>query len=166
VISSPSVPFGICDGTAFINPTDPTLDVNDLDINWSTGDNGFSVDSLCSGNYFVEVTDPNGCFASELFTINQDDCNFSLGEVTTSNATCYGSNDGQIQISTSVPNQGYSPYIVKFFEGTTQLFSQVQLSPTLAINNLAAGSYYVVIEDSVGCLADTSITITESSMTT
>lgn len=163
VISSPSVPFGICDGTAFINPTDPTLDVNDLDINWSTGDNGFSVDSLCSGNYFVEVTDPNGCFASELFTINQDDCNFSLGEVTTSNATCYGSNDGQIQISTSVPNQGYSPYIVKLFEGTTQLFSQVQLSPTLAINDLAAGSYYVVIEDSVECLADASITITEPS---
>jgi hypothetical protein len=38
--------------------------------NWSDGSTGSSISNLSSGNYYVEITDSNGCYNIQYFTIN------------------------------------------------------------------------------------------------
>lgn len=160
LINDESVPFGICDGDAFIlNPASIS------EINWSTGETSPAISGLCEGSYFVEVIDTNGCYAAELFSINQQDCDFSIGSFIVNEPECNDSNDGQI--ITSAPfSSGNQPYQVRFFEGTNQIESFYQNTGFLNFDNLAAGEYYIIVEDSVGCIDDTSITIDEPSQIT
>jgi hypothetical protein len=95
---------------------------------------------------------PNGCTATQTFTINQSSA--ITIPFTRTNATCNGSCNGQITVN---PTGGTAPYSYLWTPGgqTTQ-----------TISGLCAGSYSVTVTDANGCTANTSITIVDGNAIT
>ncbi|MCX6296213.1 MAG: PKD domain-containing protein, partial [Bacteroidetes bacterium] len=103
--------------------------------------------NLPSNTYAVTVTDANGCSQSLPVTIGN-----LAGPVATvfssNNVSCYGINDGSATVTVA---GGVIPF--------TFLWNNGQTLPTAT--NLTAGTYTVVATDVNGCVASTSVTITE-----
>lgn len=108
-------------------------------INWSgpgaTSGNTAIANNLTAGIYTINITDNNGC--SETIMIPISTTNPPSATVSTTNITCFGANDG----TASVVGAGLS---FEWQDGST----------TSSINNLSAGSYFVVATDGItGCSA-------------
>jgi len=115
---------------------------------WSTGESGNSISKLQKGSYFVVVYDSHMCLRSDTFEISEPlEITLTLSG---NNLTCF--HDGSGKIHTSVSG-GRSPY--KF------LWSNKDTTAT--IEQLAAGSYSVIVSDSSNCQQKDSIELTEPS---
>ncbi|HXH18180.1 MAG TPA: SprB repeat-containing protein [Chitinophagales bacterium] len=142
----------ICNGTASVSASGGAgllaykwFDAFSLQIQNETGS---SIANLCAGNYFVEVTDTNGCSSGlQPFTIN--DINPLTATLAATNISCNGAADGAIDLEV---NGGFPPYTYSWNGG---------LFTTQDISGLTAGDYTVVITDSSGCSITQSATITE-----
>lgn len=136
---------GICNGDATITGTGGT---GNLSYIWSNGNSGTNGTGLCSGIYTVQITDDNGCSVNEEVTVN--DNGGPTGEnVTTTDATCAGLNDGTA-IVTAVG--GTAPYSYFWpFDGST---GDTQ-------NSLSAGTYNVEMIDDNGCIRVVTLDILE-----
>ncbi|KJD34502.1 hypothetical protein PK35_01540 [Tamlana nanhaiensis] len=111
---------------------------------------------LLPNTYTFEVTDANGCTYQESYTVNPV-TNISVSGQLVSNLSCNGSADGAITFTVSNFNSTYS-YSV---DGGTTVISG-QTSNTIVLNGLAAGTHAVeVTDETTGCTATTSITVTE-----
>ena len=106
-------------------------------------------DNLFSGNYVVYVEDFNGCITQTNFFIDEPDEVSAL--INTIDISCFGLTDGQADV---VPSGGTPPYIFTWLD---------LLGNTVDNNNLAAGTYFVVVEDNLGCLFNDSFSIIEPS---
>src|SRR5690606_16098032 len=113
---------------------------------WNTGGNTQSINGLSPGNYDVTVVDGNGCSAST---------SVSVGEIpptqvsfTVSQISCNGAADGEIiaQITNGIP-----PYQVTWSNGATGE----------AATSLTSGNYGITVTDSIGCVFNSSVTLTE-----
>ena len=95
---------------------------------------------LCEGNYIVTMQDQNGC---------QDTAHVELTVPTPMTLTvgvqdpsCFGMSDGMIN---SIPGGGIQPYSYIWSNG----------APNSPINNnVASGTYDLVVEDANGCTID------------
>jgi hypothetical protein len=97
---------------------------------WSTGDTTAMIDSLSPGFYELIVTDSTGCSQNGQFNIQSGNCALAATyEVI--DATCNGSNDGQVLFT---PFNGGEPYTI---------------SPPPV--NLTAGNYMFTISDTNNC---------------
>lgn len=112
--------------------------VQPYSFNWSNGDTTNIIDRLTAGDYYLTLTDGNGCEALDTFTILQPDSILITSVLT--NATCNGGFDGGIDITVS---GGVGPYT---YFWNDFVFSEDR-------SNLAAGRYVVIVEDSNGCTA-------------
>jgi gliding motility-associated-like protein len=138
------------DSTGFINliPSGGTFPYTYV---WS-GPNGYTaltedILNLPTGMYGVVVTDANGCLESTQTTLTQPLAPLSLSEVHT-NVSCYAGSDGEI----SILAQGGTPsYDYLWNNGLT----------TATVNGLTAGTYTVLVSDSLGCSASMSVTLTQ-----
>ncbi len=113
------------------------------------GQTGITASNLPTGNYYVEVTDANGCISTSVTTlINQP---AELTATTNSSPTlCNGSCDGNTQV---FPVGGVAPY--------TYLWDD-PLSQNVALtNNMCAGTYTAIITDNNGCTVTATSTVTE-----
>jgi gliding motility-associated-like protein len=133
---TPETCFGDCDGSASINPTGTA---SPFSIFWlHDGSNSSNLTNLCTGTYFVQVTDSNNCVETESIFIN------SPTEITaTANIvppTC-GVSDGSITISSA---GGALPH--------TYAWSSGEL--TQGIVNKPAGIYTCTVTDANGCTED------------
>ena len=82
------------------NITGGTPGVSGYNIAWSNGDNGTMATNLSAGGYSVTVTDENGCTLEKSVTITEpEDLVISLEDK--SDVTCFGGNDGSIDVSVS-----------------------------------------------------------------
>lgn len=107
-----------------------------------------SISSLTPGNYVVTVTDSKGCTDTAAVTITQP--NALTASATTTNITCFGSNNGT---ATAVVNGGTTPY--------TYSWTTTPSQTTATATGLSAGTYIVTVTDNQGC-ADTAVaTITQ-----
>jgi hypothetical protein len=115
---------------------------------WSNGSTLEDISSLIAGSYSVVVTDANGCSStSNSYTITEPNSIQNTASVTS--VSCFGSNDGSIDITVS---GGTSPYSYFWSNGAT----------TQNVVSLLAGSYSVVVTDANGCsFTSISYTITE-----
>ena len=126
-----------------------------------TGPNGFTssisnptisnVSAANAGTYSLTISFPSlgGCSINATKTIAiQAPPVLSLVNLT--NVTCFGANNGSIQVSTS----GNSPF--------TYLWSNTATSTT--ISNLSPNSYSVTSRDQIGCTATASYTITQPTL--
>jgi hypothetical protein len=125
--------------TYTLNPgaiqTNTTGVFNDLDI----------------GNYTVDVTDVNGCFATTSVSLTAPPA-ISLNDVIVTNVgSCYGNSDGSITIDAT--------------GGTAPLQYSIDNGANFSTNNvfsgLPAGTYDIVVNDINNCPQDSTVTITE-----
>ncbi len=115
---------------------------------WSEGAVSPTVTGLGASSYTVTVSDSKGCTQSAVQTVN------NLGGATVSsaivtNVKCFGSNQG----SASASAVGGTPsYTYTWSNGTTGATS---------VAGLTAGTYTVSVYDAHGCLASSTVSITQ-----
>jgi len=130
--------FGDETGAATANPTGGTAPYSYL---WSDGQTGQTASNLGAGNYTVTVTDANGCQAVNTVTINEN--NPIVITATIEDATCFGSENGNILIDAS-GGTGVGTYSFLWSDGTT---TQNNL-------NIGAGTYTLTVTDANFCSAE------------
>ena len=148
LVNTSSVPNGICNGIASITTV---IGEGPFTYNWSNGDSSPTIDSLCGGTiYNIEVVDVNSCSSFEQFVINEDSCNFSIGDVDVAQPTCTGVNDAQI-FSTNTFVGGFPPFKVSLFDGSILLQEYFTNTNFINFSSLPEGNYNVFVEDAGGC---------------
>ena len=124
--------------------------VFDYTYNWS-GPNGYNstsrnISNLVAGTYLVAVSDKLGCITNGAIIINQSteiEINF-----TKTNVTCYGDNNGSIDVTVI---GGKAPYQI----------SWRNLANGFSLSNLSGGTYVAKILDGNNCVKEISIVIVE-----
>lgn len=137
IAANPSVTnasCGMCDGQATITPTGGTAPFTYV---WNTGETTNMVDSLCAGVYFVSITDSNGCSASFQVPVINTGSPAIIATIT--NATCPSATDGSASVSVT---GGVAPYTYLWIPGG---------QTTSSVTGLAAGTYFVQVQDANGC---------------
>src|SRR5690554_1087927 len=136
---------GLSDGTATASGTGGTTPYTFL---WSNTDTTASISNLLAGNYFVTITDDNGCSDIDTVTINQPTA--IVLSIIADNLNC--NNDSSVS-ATVTANGGAPPYSFSWNDPSNQT--------TAKASNLKAGKIMVTVTDKNGCSAIDSITITE-----
>ena len=115
--------------------------------------------NLPAGTYVVTVTDLNFCATTVGVTITEPANLPTVSAVVSSNyngqdVSCFGACDASL---TATPTGGTAPY-------TYSWSSTAQTTPT--VTGLCAGTYSVLITDSLGCTASAVVTVTEPTQLT
>ncbi len=131
-------------GVAIVSATGGTPGYNFL---WSDGQTDSIATGLTSGTYTVTTTDANGCTDIDSITINQAPA-ITLTIDTFTNVLCNGDSTGT---ATALATGGTPPYTYFWSTGETGATE----------GSLAAGTYTVLVVDSLGCTDTASVTITE-----
>lgn len=135
-----------CNGVVTTIPSGGTLPYN---YSWIVSTSTTSIASaLCAGNYSVTVTDANGCSAQETYTLTGPST-ISVTAVVT-DAKCFGSSDGAIDLTVNGGTPGYSYTWTPTGTITTQ-----------DLTGISAGTYSVVLVDANGCNVDSSFVVNE-----
>lgn len=133
------------DGSAVALPTGGTAPYT---YAWSNGQTSASISNLGVGNYFVTVTDANGCTEATLVQIISTT---TLAVTTTKiDASCFTSTDGA---ATAVVAGGTAPFSYIWSNGVTAASNP----------NLGAGTYGVTVSDADGCLVSSTATVNSPS---
>ena len=111
------------------------------DYNWSSGDTTAIITDLTSGYFTFNIIDNHGCNISDSIFIDQPEI-VTLSEVITP-VTCYGMNDGEINIT---PVGGTSPYSFTWFNSTFALSAQTE-----DLLGFPTDTYQLEILDSNNC---------------
>ena len=135
--------FGSLNGRIYISVSGGTSPFTYL---WNDGNINQDRTGLAAGTYTVTVTDFGGCTSLLAVTLTQNS-QISLS-FTSQQASCNQSN-GSAAVS---PSGGVSPY--------TFLWETGGLTST--ITNLSAGIYSVTVTDSVGCVKNDSVSVTNT----
>ena len=114
---------------------------------WSNDSTAQDLDSLIAGDYTLVLTDDNLCTAEVTLTINEPAAPISV-TADSSNISCFGGNDGFIDITVAGGNGSYS-----------YVWSNASLSEDLT--DLFIGTYTVDIQDFKGCTTSLTMTLTQ-----
>lgn len=115
---------------------------------WSNGSNIEDLQNIGPGTYSVTVTNSNGCSAISVFTVPNNNTNFSIDGFASANTSCIASNGG-IDLNILPLNT----YTYAWSNGSTDS----------DLNNLPAGTYTVTVTDEFGCSSTSSYTIEDDS---
>lgn len=127
--------------------------VGPFSFNWS-GPNGFTstledLSNVEAGSYTVVVSTPSGCQSTTSITVSQPS-NMVL-TIVGQNVACNGGSSGNIDLTVS---GGTPTYTYSWSNGET----------TEDISNLSPGSYTVNVSDANGCIATSTVSISEPSL--
>ncbi|MBL4578453.1 MAG: gliding motility-associated C-terminal domain-containing protein, partial [Flavobacteriales bacterium] len=136
--------FGGNNGSATVVVTDGVPPYTYL---WCNGQTTTTVTTLAAGACSVIITDANGCTTTLSATINQPTV-LIAGIDTTTQASCFGNCNGS---ATATESGGVGPYNYLWGNGQT----------TQTATGLCAGTTTLDITDANGCIASTSVVITE-----
>ena len=123
------------DGYADLTTTGGVSPFNYL---WSNGDMLEDIGGLAAGTYYVDITDANGCAASDSVVINEPSA--MVLTFTVQDASGCGATDGAASVSVT---GGVSPYGYVWSNGDT----------TSTASNLGAGTHYLTLTDANECIA-------------
>nr|WP_294859678.1 T9SS type A sorting domain-containing protein [uncultured Fluviicola sp.] len=141
-------------GAAAINT--PTGGTPGYTYDWTpgspTGDGTISVTGLTAGTWTCDITDANGCMASQSFTITEPAA-LSVTAASQTNIACNGGLTGAAAINAA--NGGTPGYTYDWTPGTPAG------DGTTSISGIGAGTYTVTVTDANGCTGSQSFTITE-----
>jgi len=115
-------------------------------FNWSNGTNSQNLVNAGANTYQVRVSDAEGCVALDTFDIIEPTA--LTGSLIPTDVTCFGSQDGSINLSTFGGTPGYT------YQWATQ-------ATTEDISGLSGGFYQVIISDANGCEKIVGISIAE-----
>lgn len=143
--SSVDAHCGQSDGSASANANGGT---GTLNYQWVGGPANANYNNIPANTYSVIVTDANGCADTATAVVNN--LNGVVATLNTSaDLTCFQSGDGAIDIDANGGTPGYT------YNWTPAV------SSTDVANNIAAGSYVVIVSDAAGCTSTVSVTLTE-----
>ncbi|WP_164905437.1 T9SS type B sorting domain-containing protein [Flavobacterium sufflavum] len=112
---------------------------------------------LIPDTYTFKVTDANGCYYTQSITVSAVNP-IAIAGNKTSDVLCKGDSSGSIQYTVS----GFSGTYSYVFNGQAAVTGQT--SNSIVKNGLATGTYLITVTDNTtGCTANTSVTITEPS---
>lgn len=114
---------------------------------WSTGSTAATISNVPAGTYTVQVKDANNCTQILAATI-PNNSGPSVSVVSFTNVSCFGGNTGA---ALAVVSGGVPTYTYNWSGG----------QPTPLATNLLAGVHTVTVTDANGCIASTSVTITQ-----
>lgn len=106
--------------------------------------------SVAAGQYSVTVEDAAGCTDGFVQTISEPNPVNVTGLVS-SNVSCNGGNDGEIEVVTTIGGTGAYSYSI---DGTN-------FSSSTTFSGLTAGTYTLTAQDAAGCSADFSLVVEE-----
>lgn len=108
----------------------------------------FVFQNLNPGEYFIDIQEESSlCVSSELsVSINQPAQ--IISEDLSSDVSCFGGNDGLIEITIE---GGISPYTIYLYNSSQENIS-TESGDVIFFDNLEAGDYYYSVLDSNGCL--------------
>lgn len=104
---------------------------------------------LPAGSYSVTVTDSKGCVDSTSIALSNSNAPNITAVIT--DVTCNGNTDGAVNISVT---GGTSPYLYTWNVPPPQTNTQ-------DLNTLAAGNYFVFVNDAQGCLSVRTFTVAQ-----
>ena len=147
ILPSPASCFDTCDGSALIltgNGVPP------ITIAWSDPmmQDSTTAINLCDGEYFVTVTDDNGCSVIDSVTITQP--TQIQPNVIVSGVNCFGGSDGT---ATSNPSGGSGTYTNYEWSSSADTISTQ--------TGLVGGTYTVTVTDDDGCIGIESFIVDE-----
>jgi hypothetical protein len=127
----------------------PTGGTGSYTYKWSTGQTTAGITGLAAGTYTIEVTDANGCKATE--TVNVNNTGAPTLSIKSTNVTgCFGGTNGSATV-TATGGSGTLGYS----------WSTNPVQTTATANNLPAGTYTVTVTDASNCFAKSNVTITQ-----
>lgn len=124
------------------------------DASFAKHSNQAQITDMTPGDYFVRVTDQNGCtINSDTLTIATQDISISV--TNTKNVSCKDTTDGVIEVAVS---GAYGDYNLYWNGDKNHLIDK----NALGNNSLAADTYMIQVEDEIGCTDETGpVEITE-----
>ena len=129
---------------------DVTGNTNPVSYTWSTGDLTDSIGGLGPGTYTITVEEEDGCSYTEDIIITEPPV-LTLDTLYTIDVTCFGGNDGYIELN---PEGGVEPYIFSL-DGVTWQTDSV-------FATVSAGVYTLLVKDAFGCQTEiTGVVISE-----
>ncbi len=135
--------FGSHNGMIDVSVTGGTAPFQFL---WNDGVNTEDRSNLAFGNYYLTISDFNGCSAINHAIVAEPAALNANGLLT--NLTCFGDNSGIVQLEVI---GGTSPYSYLWSNGSTQNH----------LSQVPAGTYSVIITDFNNCQVSKSYTITQ-----
>ena len=137
--------FGGSDGAVYLSVSGGTGAYSYL---WNVGYTTQNIIGVPAGVYMVSVIYNSICTDTVSYEVKQPDAPV-LGQVETTDITCFGNNDGQVLLT---PSGGTSPYSYQWAnsDASTQLVQQ-----------LYAGYYSVTVTDSLDCVFSTGVLVNE-----
>jgi hypothetical protein len=137
--------FGFADGAVNITVTGGTMPYTYM---WSNGSTDEDLTGVTAGTYTGTITDFNGCMTMGSVTVLEPNVLTAVSSVT--NVSCFGGNDGAIDLATT---GGTTPYSYLWNTGAT----------TSSITGLTVGVYSVVITDANSCTFSMNVTVAQPS---
>ncbi|MCB0555143.1 MAG: choice-of-anchor L domain-containing protein [Phaeodactylibacter sp.] len=113
--------------------------VQPYSYSWSNGAMVSALENALAGEYSLSITDAAGCEVVEEVVIPQPDAPLSAG-VQAFRVSCYGANDGRLEIVVSGGTPGYRYSLDGDFYSGSSTF--IRLEP---------GNYRVIVKDANGC---------------
>lgn len=107
---------------------------------WSNGGTTAAITNLCAQTYTIEVTDANGCTATEQVTVSAGTNTMTIN-TTATNVSCNNACNGSVSATVS---GGAIPYTYAWSNGAS----------TASVGNLCAQTYTVIVTDANGCTAN------------
>ncbi|MES2566193.1 MAG: gliding motility-associated C-terminal domain-containing protein [Bacteroidota bacterium] len=116
---------------------------------------GTTATGLTATNHTVIVKDANSCTLTATYSVANNPPP-TVAVTSSLNILCNGASTGSLNVA---PTGGTSPF-------TYTLTSPTQTNTTGSFTGLAAGTYSIVVKDNFGCIASTSITLTQPTVLT
>ena len=138
---------GSSDGTATANPSGGTQPHSYL---WNNGNGTASIQGLTSGDYWCTITDANGCEITDTIQITESATTLSIINVTTTDVSCNGGDNGFASVFV---NGGAQPY--------SYLWNDLNMQTTPNVTTLIADTFIVAITDAALCTVYDTIIISE-----
>ena len=147
--------YGDLDGRAVVTMS-PSSGSPSYSYLWDNGETSLVANSLSGGLHTVTVTDSRGCVVVGSVDIPENS-QISSTLLITNPISCYGDNDGSIQVSTLGGVQLLTT------PGYDYFWSNGVSSNINYIDNLSQGSYFITTRDELGCVIVDSIYLPEPS---
>jgi gliding motility-associated-like protein len=141
---------GNCDGVIDATPTGGSGSYTNF--NWlGTNEVGLLLDSLCAGEYTLEITDSNNCLGDTTFTVDEaEEIQITVDAV--QNVSCFGESDGSISVSAI---GGTDPLDYSWVGPDNTSYSGS------TIGGLPAGTYTLTVTDESGCTTQIDVEVEE-----
>ena len=134
--------------------------------NWTPGGSINNLTGIPAGNYTLIVSDLNGCqLPAQTWTVTEPLLPVSISLSSLVNISCYGLNNGSVQLSASGGTPGYQ-VVYQTTSPVGPVFNPAGVEINLSggnypITNLYPGVYSLSVTDANGCQSSSPFTIIE-----